>query len=514
MADSDQDNYTIEEMMQRLRNRERAQSEKAPELVTRPDGSQVMRVRKRKRRSRQPHKEREAQSRKRMLVVSALVTVLVVAAALGVLAWIVFLNSAGYRERILARIGDWSGAEVEVKQFRATPFSIGAGSFELDWPDSAPVRKLTVNSLRGDLRMSSHLTGEWSGQRLEAASGVLELAAASGEPAPHDIPATRYPFDFPVEVGRLAVKFGEGKSPALQVSDAQASFTVPDIKHPASNVVLMNGRTRIGSWGAFQLKFASLRLSPEGTRVGNIQLVPEGDADAEVRLLGDDLPVLALRGGESELEVRLDNVPSSVAFGAGLGKLIDGRFETPEPDKERGVCFVDVSRLDSLRLVVPVRATLQVAPTMLHLEMFATLAKQLDNPRLERPRFESEARAELRRDAEGVRLGKIDFSSHGSLRVTGELAATSGGELSGELEVGLPESQVENSLDRSIDAVFARASQGYRWATVKVSGTVDNPADDLTRQLQLGRPSGSTEIRGVARPGDRFRALTAPPEEE
>ena len=61
-SSTDQSNYSVDEMMERLRRGEREkQSSEDGELVTREDGTQVMRVRRRKRRSKQP----EAEARKK-----------------------------------------------------------------------------------------------------------------------------------------------------------------------------------------------------------------------------------------------------------------------------------------------------------------------------------------------------------------------------------------------------------------------------------------------------------------
>ena len=67
---SDKSNYSVDEMMDRLREGGREDSAER-ELVTREDGSQVIRVKKRKRRTKQK-KEEEAKRRKRMAVARTL----------------------------------------------------------------------------------------------------------------------------------------------------------------------------------------------------------------------------------------------------------------------------------------------------------------------------------------------------------------------------------------------------------------------------------------------------------
>ena len=76
-APSEPEKYSIDEMMERLKGQS-SENPAAGELVTRPDGSQALRVRKRKRRSEQPKRE-EAKRTKRirtLQVAAALVLLL------------------------------------------------------------------------------------------------------------------------------------------------------------------------------------------------------------------------------------------------------------------------------------------------------------------------------------------------------------------------------------------------------------------------------------------------------
>ena len=60
-SSNDHEHYSVDEMMDRLKhhNRDKEQQDKIKdgELVTRPDGSQVIKVKKRRRRSKQPSKK-------------------------------------------------------------------------------------------------------------------------------------------------------------------------------------------------------------------------------------------------------------------------------------------------------------------------------------------------------------------------------------------------------------------------------------------------------------------------
>ncbi|MFC7337176.1 hypothetical protein ACFQY0_08305 [Haloferula chungangensis] len=512
MSDSDQEKYSIDEMMDRLRTRGEGSSNGEPQLVTREDGTQVMKVRKRKRRSRQPHKEAEAKQRKRSLVMAALVTVMVIALGIGALAWVFYLNSKGYREGIEAKIAEWTGAEVKTKQFRSTPVSVGAGSIELSWPEDQPAARLTLHGIQGDVKLSSYFGDELRGQQISAANGG-ELVLRAAAPKIEDkagLPAGPCPFDFSYRSKKFNVKFGEGQAPAMMLSGSEASFQVPDANRAMGNLVLQGGKTRIMDWGSFDLEFASLTLSSEGVKVGNIELAPEGAPDAEVRLRGDQLPPILTRGGESELRFQLTEMPSLALFGSGLGRIIDAKFETPDHEVNTGRVFFDVTKPDSLRIDAPIHATLSSILTLHNLEFFNVLSLEVGNDRLAQARFESEARAHFKRSPSETKLEQISFVSQSLIRIEGSLSEKKGGALDGVLDVGLPDSTVLGTASRALPEVFNRRSNGHHWARIKISGTTAKPADDLAEQLRSALRGTSPASGGSSGLEDEFRDLTTP----
>jgi|GEM_PF-6580456 len=514
MSDPDQESYSIDEMLNRLRSRNQGPTEGDAQLVTRADGTQAVKVRRRKRRSHQPHKEEEKRRRKRNLVIASLVIGVVVAAALGVVGWIFYLNSSSYEDGVRRKVEDWSGAGVEFSRFRATPVSVGADQIVATWPEGTPVARLRLNHLRGDLKLSSHLGGNWTGQQLRAASGELLLRApapgGAGRPALPDGPM---PFQVPLEANSLNVRFGDGERPALQVTGTRGSFRVPDPELPAGSIVMEGGRFRLGSWGAFNLEFASLHLGDEGLRLGNLRFHPESAPEASIFVDGQDFPEVSTKGGLNDFRVELKDMPSVSLLGTDLGRLVDTRFQTIEEDRGVSLCFFDVTDLSSIRLEAPLESALGSRVQINHLPCFSVLAERLKTPRLDPPAFQALAGAMLRRDATSVRLEGIRLLSRDELEVTGDIGERDG-KLEGSLDIGLPESIVLSS--RSLAKVFLRSSAGRRWATVKLSGTPKKPADDLLAQLEAAATVGEgpdTVEEGVEDPGleDEFEELTTPP---
>ena len=141
-APSEPEKYSIDEMMDRLKNRPAEDPIQDGELVTRSDGSQAIRVRKRKRRSHQPAKEeRKSTRRARMIQVSGALSLLLLGLfAAG--AAIVYANSAGFRESLVKKISLSSGARAELQLFRMNPTSANAGMLTLAWPEGNALRDL------------------------------------------------------------------------------------------------------------------------------------------------------------------------------------------------------------------------------------------------------------------------------------------------------------------------------------------------------------------------------------
>ena len=93
-GDQEPDQYSIDQIMERLkRNRGSEPASDDGELVTRPDGSQALRVRKRKRRSHQPHKEQQLKKRRTHVIQLAASLILVALFFLGASIALVYSNS-------------------------------------------------------------------------------------------------------------------------------------------------------------------------------------------------------------------------------------------------------------------------------------------------------------------------------------------------------------------------------------------------------------------------------------
>lgn len=508
MSHSEPEKYTIDEMLERLRRKEPSSGAPEGEWVTRPDGSQVLKVRRRRRRSKQPQKDLERKKRRRRLFTVGGASAVLFLLAVGFVGWLIFLNSTAYRDGVVSTLGRWTGAQISFHQFRATPVGVGASRVEAVWAEDSPAARLVLQNLQGSLSLGSHLRAQWKGESIRAATG--ELVLRSGTPSPigtgFDGPA---PLQLPVRAANFTVRFGSGERPAAMITGADATFVVPDPDFPASNLVIQDGRFRLEPWGLFNVRFASVRMAPDGVRVGNIQLVPETAPESEIRFVGEDLPALGLAGGVSELRVTLKDLSSEILFGEGLGRILDGRFETPAGEAAASLLLLDVTDPGSVRMVVPFQASLAANVSLLKLNVFPELAAALDDPRLSRPKFQTEARGYLRRDSAQVRIEGLELLSEGLLKVKGHMTAK-GGNLSGSLEIGLPEHSVDAVGSGPLQDLFSPSEGGYQWITVQLSGTLNEPKDDFGAQLRGGIRRTSPAAGGGNALEREFFELTPP----
>lgn len=79
-------------------------------------------------------------------------------------------------------------------------------------------------------------------------------------------------------------------------------------------------------------------------------------------------------------------------------------------------------------------------------------------------------------------LRNLRLASEGLVRLEGTLAMDRDGELDGELRLGLAPGTLSR-IPGAESVVFRPGERGLLWASLKVSGNVNNPREDLTRRL-------------------------------
>ncbi len=117
------------------------------------------------------------------------------------------------------------------------------------------------------------------------------------------------------------------------------------------------------------------------------------------------------------------------------------------------------------------------------------------------------ASAHVRYDYRHWRFTAIEAAYRDAVRITGAVEVT-GKELQGQLQVGCRPGFLD-WIPGAMQAVFTEERDGLRWTPVQLSGTVDDPKEDLTKRLldSLGERFGRDLKKDLKDVGKSLRDL-------
>lgn len=507
---SEPEKYSIDEMMDRLKTSPTEGAEEG-QLVTRADGSQSIRVRKRKRRSSQPQKEEQKRSRKaRMIQVSAAL-ILVLGAALAVGTGIVYANSSPFREALVEKIARTSGAAVELEQFRMTPQSANSNKLALKWPEGNVIRDLSLRGLTAEIHPISFLGNAMTGREVGIAEGTLSLQLPTPGAALRNIQADDAK-DANLRFERYRIPLfhatvGNPAAPLIRLSRSEASLNPSGI-NGRPQLTLYRGDVNIVGWPEFQVDRALLEFRGSQTDIIGIRLLQDQDDRGALELAGTIYPYQPER--LSTLAVKLDSLELASIAGPEMGRFFSGRIESLSAAESNFLSFrsnADPSPVLDL--------TFRVTPTsklvMQGFPFLFSLSRMLDDDWFERPAFEADAEAVFRNESGARSLRDLNFMSKGRMALTGNVMIAPDLTLTGDLKVGIAEAIIASMKDPRLDSVFPDSADGFRWITLKISGSTTAPADNFKDILAAAAAAPKTEpAASAAGAGSTFEELTRP----
>ncbi len=491
-SESEPEKYSIDEMMERLKNRPGEDPLQDGELITRADGSQAIRVRKRKRRSHQPHKEEQRKARRtRILQVSgALILLLLALVAAGVA--IIYGNSAPFRKGLVAKITEYSGASVELEQYRMNPTHANAERIILNWPDGNVMRDLTVRGVRASIHPASFLGESMVGEEVVGSEGTLTLQVpAPGRPVrtgsakPEEMPLIRFKR---YTVSKLHVVAGGVPASPFSLRGTEAAFQLREVGE-RPQLMINGGEIAIHGWPKLRLDRSYIEFRGKEFDVVGMRLLHESDSRGSFELSGTVAPYAGDQ--PSTLDISLESYLLAGLAGEEFGRLFSGtdnedrlagRLDSvPTPHSNR-LSFVPGAVPDA-RLAVAFRNSLNSHIELGGFSFLPDLARLLDDEWFARPVFESDATGVLRRENGGLAIEDLHLESKGRMFVRGRVAMASDRKLSGKLELGIAEGMIKAAANRRLDALFGPPADGFRWMVLNLGGSVVKPADDFMKSF-------------------------------
>lgn len=487
------ENYSVDEIMSRLKRNDRQKRSSDPskdgELVTRNDGSQVVKVRKRKRRSSQPEKKKKQTDPKlKWAILGSLIALFIILVG-GTIFIIAKYNGRSFKEATESNISNLSGAtSTELTQLRVTPVSAKATKAELTWDKFSFFRSASFNSLKADIKATSFFSSDWIGEEVVASLGKIQIQTPSASVESSSDPILS-PYNFGgFRCSQLDLQFGaERNAPAI----TGLQVTLRKQVNERFQIVFNNGLMNIPNWPALEISSGVMTLNT-------------GDAEIEARLeasngLNGEIIIKGRIPKETNrpvvLDVKAKDYPIHDLLGKELGRIIQGDINS---DMGSLTYNYQKDATKALSFIMPFNSTeLRIS----ELPMFTDLKDLTGDTQYALPIF-SNCSGAIMRTSDGVTLSHLKLTSSRVITLSGDLTVNSKGMLSGELDVGIPARIF--GRNNSAPSIFSEPHAGFIHAKVTLSGNINNPHDNLNELLKASSSSNQQALS----PGTRTKPLS------
>lgn len=500
--------YSIDDMMERLQSRPEDGQPEDGELVTRADGSQAIKVKKRKRRSRQPHKEKLVVSRRSKIIQVAASLVILLLAIFGCGIALVYANSAPFREGLIGMVSARTGGTVAFGQFRMTPTRAIAGQIQLSWPEGNVIQDISCRTVSAAIAPSSFLGKSMKGDDVTSPEGTMtlrvpdpskpRLAQEAAEKPPGNV-------DFKsLSCANLTVLLGEKAFPMARISKTEASF-VPANSKGLPQLLLNRGELAVPGWPILLIDRSYFEFRGPVVDVVGMRFRSEKDSIGHFEVSGTISPYDTAT--DSILSVQLKTFPMAGIVGPEWSRMFNGQVDSRPAAKSN---FLSIQTSPDLGGALEVSfAGSAGSPFQVSRFPFLFAIGQItDDGWYENPRFEGDATGVLRRTDGCVFFERLDFSNKSRMALRGSVSSSADLKLSGQLKVGLADAVIIASKNAKLNNLFGPPDEGFRWLTLKISGTVMSPSDNFRELYEAAREAAAPVTKEAETPS--FEDLTNP----
>ena len=401
-------------------------------------------------------------SRRRLLVILFVCASLACALAFLAIQISRFIHSPEFARFLASRASQALKLEASLDPLRWEGDSALSEGLTLIGGESAALERLEAKVLRAEWNWRALLSGAWEIEHIDIQnlSATFKSRTETAPPAPasasaeksHSRLASWLPSRF--ELGRFDVRkadfrFGEiqstGQSLVIQrvsggydIESRGGSVSIPGLP-PLAHA---QGRIRERE-GVFYFDDARFFLSSAGS------LMASGNT-----------------GPNARLTLNWDGVPvESLPFPA-LVKHLDGTSQGQATLDAQGIWRGKISFTG---------AHLQDLPFLKNVASF------LRDPAWSRPQLQKLS-TDFEWSAGNLKLINLVVESSGLARIEGSASVAHGGELSGQLELGLDPNTLK-LLPGAQETLFAATRDGWYWSPVQLSGTLSDPKENLSPRL-------------------------------
>jgi hypothetical protein len=495
-APSEPEKYSIDEMLERLKEKPSENPATEGELVIRADGTQAIRVRKRKRRTEQPKRNEAKRLRRARVIQVTSALVLLLLTGLSIAAAYVYANTAPYRKSITTAIARGTGADVKFEEFRVSPASANAKSITLQWPEGNPLKSIQLRDVVAKISPISLLGIALRSDEISAREGNLALQAPASE-SPLLV-ASDQAGNIPIQFSRISVpKFsitaGDPTQPTLKIAATEASLRM-DKTHSQASLHLFRGNIQIAGWPIFKLDRAVMEFHGDETELNGLRVYDSQTKPGILELAGTIRPFSA--ESPSTLNVKLENFDLGELLGPEFSDLISARIDTRGASRPNSLSFLPSSR-SSVDLALAFKSYLSSKVSVKGFPFLLSLVRTLNDKWYESPVFVGDATGLIHRKGALVELQDLQLESKSRMAIKLSIAAAADKSLAGTVEIGIPESVAELSQNTKIISMLTPQREGYRWLTLIIGGTLAHPNDNFAELYAAAKdmPAGDTATK-------------------
>ncbi|MEO8614537.1 MAG: hypothetical protein ABI600_05300 [Luteolibacter sp.] len=509
-APREPENYSIDEMMDRLKKPSTEDSEEDGELVVRADGTQAIRIRKRKRRTAQPVKQDAIRLRRSRIMQVAAAMVLVILAGLTIGTAVIYANSPPFREALIQKIALSTGATSELQMFRMNPKTANANSLSLKWPEGNMLNSLSARGIIAEIFPSSFFGKSMKGEEITTLEATLALQIP--KPTVPSRTEASPSGGLPIQFNRYRapvfhMTMGNPSAPAIRLYKSEASL-YPNTLNGRTQFSLNQGQLTIKGWPKLRLDRAFMEFRSDEIDIVGLRVQDETDNRGVFEFSGTIVPYNPDQ--LSTLSVRLDSFPLAGITSPALGKLFSGRIDSLPAAKSNYLAFYP-SENPSAKLAISFQCALTSNMEVTGFPFLFALSQTLEDDWFQRPIFEGEgASGTILREAETVSLQDLNFENKGRMALRGRISMAANQALTGNLEVGVAEAMINTAITSRLKTLFGPTKEGFRWVTLKIGGSASNPTDNFKELFLAPEATRTGKDQESDQHGSTFEELTQP----
>ena len=386
-----------------------------------------------------------------------------------------YLHGEGFRKFLSTKVGRAAGVEGEFSSFRWDGLAVDTDSF--DATGSGPLARLRADGLHTEIGFGGVSRGVWelTGTRVRRLEAEIfaDRAPEEKDTPPTDAPVTRKerpkPW-YPNEVELRGFDIAEADIRAtLRNGDV---FSLEDISVRAEA-----GRTK-GTYSG-EIRGGTLRLPGEFLPQIGIGRVKARYHEGVLFVTSADATLWD--GGRLSASGEWDRKARTHAFEGNLEDVgLDQLVRESWAKRITGRVSSDFTVVGGAG-TTEARGTLRITDGKLAaLPVLDVLAAYADTRRF-RELDLTEARADWKLTGDTISLTDVAIASEGLLSIRGRLDIR-GEALDGDLLVGLAPA-VLSIIPGAEAAIFSPGESGLAWTRVRITGTVDDPKEDLSDRL-------------------------------